>query len=365
MSNSPPSFWTARPILPLDRQNPYLALQHVTLFVKDQDRSLRFYVDCLGFNLFADHRIPGGRWVAVSPPDGTAKLALITPEPHSADYRHIGQASQIVFLTEDIQAKYAQWLERGVAFRHPPKTPAWGGMFTTFEDPDGNSFALIGFDEVSREVEEQRRRAAEKLEAERRSAQELEIAKQVQARLFPQRMPPAKTLEYAGICVQARQVGGDYYDFLDLGQGRLGLVVGDIAGKGIAAALLMANLQASMRSQCAIASDQPQNFLRSVNQLFYENTAEADYATFFFSEYDDKTRRLRYANCGHLPPPFSYGAMRRWNDSTLRPPCWGFLEVGIARSRNVSFFQGTHSCSTPTERPNRSTMPEKNSESGV
>ena len=64
----------------------------------------------------------------------------------------------------------------------------------------------------------------------------------------------------------------------------------------------MANLQASMRSQCAIASDQPQNFLRSVNQLFYENTAEADYATFFFSEYDDKTRRLRYANCGHLSP---------------------------------------------------------------
>jgi serine phosphatase RsbU (regulator of sigma subunit) len=214
------------------------------------------------------------------------------------------------------------------------------------------------------EAEEQRRRAAEKLEAERRSAQELKIAKQVQARLFPQRMPPAKTLEYAGICIQARQVGGDYCDFRDLGRDRLGLVLGDIAGKGIAAALLMANLQASMRSQCAIASDQPQNFLRSVNQLFYENTAEADYATFFFSEYDDKTRRLRYANCGHLPP-FSYGAMRRWNDSTLRPPCWGFLGVGIARSRNVSFFQGTRSCSTPTERPNRSTMPEKNSESGA
>jgi serine phosphatase RsbU (regulator of sigma subunit) len=131
-------------------------------------------------------------------------------------------------------------------------------MFTSFEDPDGNSFALIGFDEVSREVEEQRRRAREKREAERHTAQELEIARQVQARLFPQRMPPAKTLEYGGACIQARQVGGDYYDFLDLGRQRLGLVIADIAGKGIAAALLMANLQASLRSQCATASDQPQ-----------------------------------------------------------------------------------------------------------
>jgi serine phosphatase RsbU (regulator of sigma subunit) len=89
---------------------------------------------------------------------------------------------------------------------------------------------------------------------------------------------------------------------LDLGRGRLGLVIADIAGKGIAAALLMANLQANLRSQCAIASDQPQQFLRSVNQLFYENTADGDYATFFFAEYDDSTQRLRYANCGHLPP---------------------------------------------------------------
>jgi serine phosphatase RsbU (regulator of sigma subunit) len=95
-------------------------------------------------------------------------------------------------------------------------------------------------------------------------------------------------------------VGGDYYDFLSLGRDRLGLVIGDIAGKGIAGALLMANLQANLRSQCAIALDQPQRFLRSVNQLFYENTADSAYATLFFAEYDDQTGRLRYANCGHL-----------------------------------------------------------------
>jgi phosphoserine phosphatase RsbU/P len=175
-----------------------------------------------------------------------------------------------------------------------------GRTFTRFEDVDGNSFGLAGFDELTRGVETRRRALAKKLESGRRAAQELEIAKQVQSRLFPQIHPQLKTLAYAGLCLQARQVGGDYFDFLDLGQERLGLVTGDVSGKGIAAALLMANLQASLRSQCASASDQPQRFLRSVNHLFYENTADGDYATFFFSEYDDKTQRLRYVNCGHL-----------------------------------------------------------------
>jgi len=95
-------------------------------------------------------------------------------------------------------------------------------------------------------------------------------------------------------------VGGDYYDFLDLGRDRVGLVLGDTVGKGIAAALLMANLQANLRGQCAIAFNQPQRLLRSVNQLFYGNTADAAFATLFFGEYDDNKRRLRYANCGHL-----------------------------------------------------------------
>jgi len=130
---------------------------------------------------------------------------------------------------------------------------------------DGNSFVLAGWDDLTREIEWRRRAVAEKLESERRAAQELEIAKHVQARLFPQGAAPLKTLDYAGICLQAREVGGDYYDFLSLGRERLGLVIGDISGKGIAAALLMANLQATLRSQCTMASDQPQRFLRSVN----------------------------------------------------------------------------------------------------
>jgi serine phosphatase RsbU (regulator of sigma subunit) len=108
------------------------------------------------------------------------------------------------------------------------------------------------------------------------------------------------TLEYAGVCIQAQQVGGDYYDFLSLGHNHMGMVLADISGKGIAAALLMANLQANLRTQFAVALDEPERFLRSVNQLFYENTADNAYASLFFGSYDDEKRRLRYANCGHL-----------------------------------------------------------------
>jgi serine phosphatase RsbU (regulator of sigma subunit) len=328
MGNSPSVHGEERSTLCLDRQDPYLRLHCVTIFVRDQDRSLRFYVDQLGFSLVGDvHLKPGYRWVAVAPPDGSAILALVAPKPHSREYKLIGRATPVVFVTEDVLAKFKEWRQRGVRFqstprlrriqyeRHPPaqrstdpsalpveQAPIWGAVFTRFQDVDGNSFALVGFDEISREIEAQRRAAAEKLEAERRAAQELEIAKQVQARLFPQTLPPLRTLDYAGICIQARQVGGDYYDFVNLGGGRVGLVVGDISGKGIAAALLMANLQANLRSQCTIALDQPQRFLRSVNQLFCENTTDCAFATLFFAEYDDQLQRLRYANCGHLSP---------------------------------------------------------------
>ncbi|MCI0392062.1 MAG: SpoIIE family protein phosphatase [Acidobacteria bacterium] len=301
MDNSLTPPWANPSILGVDRQEIYLRIFFSTVFVRDHDRSLQFYLDQLRFNLVSDNRFEGGgRWVAVAPPDGNAILALVVPELGSEEYNLIGRGRQIAFITEDVNAKYEEWRKRGVPFHHPPRIPIWGGMFTIFEDVDGNSFVLVGFDEMSREIEAQRRSVAERLESERRAAQELEIAKQVQARLFPQTLPPLSTLDYAGICIQARHVGGDYYDFLDLGRERLGLVIGDISGKGIAAALMMANLQANLRSQCAIAVDQPERLLQSVNQLFYENTHESAYATLFFAEYDDRARRLQYANCGHL-----------------------------------------------------------------
>ena len=264
---------------------------------------MRFYVDQLGFGVVVDENYEsGGRWVAVAPPDGNTVLALITPKRKSEEYKLIGRSRHAVFVTEDVVTKYEEWQKRGVRFHHPPQTTLWGAIFTRFDDLDGNSFTLVGRDDFVREIEAERRAAAEKLEAERRTAHELEIAKRVQARLFPQTLPQLKTLEYAGVCIQAHEVGGDYYDFLNLGRERFGLVIGDISGKGIGAALLMANLQANLRSQSAIALDQPQRFLRSVNQLFFENTTDSAYATLFFAEYDDTARRLRYANCGHYSP---------------------------------------------------------------
>ncbi|MGC2513967.1 MAG: SpoIIE family protein phosphatase [Terriglobales bacterium] len=143
---------------------------------------------------------------------------------------------------------------------------------------------------------------AERMEADRRTNQEMEIARKVQARLFPQKLPAMNTLEYTGACIQARKVGGDYYDFLELRPGRLALVLADIAGKGVSGALLMANLQANLRSQYAVAVDDLPRLLASVNRLFYENSDDASYATLFFADYDDSSRKLRYANCGHLPP---------------------------------------------------------------
>jgi serine phosphatase RsbU (regulator of sigma subunit) len=313
MSGSRSPLWNVGQSVRLERKDPYLLLQHVTIFVADQERGLRFFVDSLGFRVVLDYRAPaapaggtptwpvGERLLTVAPPDGTARLALVAPAPGSEDHANIGKGRRIVFLTEDVEAKYREWSARGVHFLDPPGATPFEGKLARFEDPDGNRFSLVEVDQFTRQLEEQRRLTEEHQEFERRAARELEIARQVQARLFPQRKPEAQTLEYAGACIQARQVGGDYYDYLDLGRGRIGLVVGDIAGKGIAAALLMANLQANLRSQSATASSQPEQFLRSVNQLFYENTADGDYASFFFSDYDDATRKLRYANCGHLP----------------------------------------------------------------
>jgi sigma-B regulation protein RsbU (phosphoserine phosphatase) len=143
---------------------------------------------------------------------------------------------------------------------------------------------------------------AQRMQAERRSEQEMQIARQVQSRLLPQEAPKLVTLDCAGKCIQTRAVGGDYYDFLEFGSGKLGLVLADISGKGISGALLMANLQASLRGQYALAIEDIPRLLRSVNYLFYKNTETNNYATMFFSIYDDEIRSLRYVNCGHNPP---------------------------------------------------------------
>jgi len=324
---------------PAARPQSYLGLHCINVYVRDQERSLQFYRDILGFRVAFDARLQSGeRWVAVSPPDGTAILSLVIPRPDTQEHKLVGRSTQVVFITEDVPGKFQEWVKRGVRFHVTPRlrrikydanatdpsgllgqgAPIWGGVFARFKDVDGNSFTLVSFDEVTRCLQAERRAAAEKLEAERRDAQEMEIAKQVQSNLFPQTLPSVRTLDYAGTCLQARQVGGDYYDFLDLGSlhrldrgamralpaaaWHLAFVLADISGKGIAAALLMANLQANLRSRYALALDDLPRLLCSVNQLFLENTPVDRYATLFFAVYDDRSREFEYANCGHNAP---------------------------------------------------------------
>ncbi|MGC2636397.1 MAG: SpoIIE family protein phosphatase [Acidobacteriaceae bacterium] len=131
---------------------------------------------------------------------------------------------------------------------------------------------------------------------------EIEIAREVQERLFPQEMPVLPGATVAGHCRPALGVGGDYYDVLALEDGRVGLAIGDVSGKGIAAALLMASLRASLRG---VTLDSPRDFanlMHKVNRLVYEASASNRYATFFFAAFDPNTRRLECVNAGHNPP---------------------------------------------------------------
>lgn len=141
-------------------------------------------------------------------------------------------------------------------------------------------------------------------EAAQREAmkREVEIAREVQERLFPQHPPAVEGLDYCGLCRPARGVGGDYYDFLPLPGGELGVAVGDVSGKGISAALMMASLQASLRGQTMLGPENMAALVERVNRLVYEVSSPERYATFFFAQYDAGSRILTYVNAGHNPP---------------------------------------------------------------
>jgi len=156
-------------------------------------------------------------------------------------------------------------------------------------------------------------------ESERRRKSELEIAANVQQKLFPRNLRPLRTLDYAGQCVAAREVGGDYYDFLPAGDNREVFLLGDVSGKGVPAALLMANLQAAFRSQAEESLCAPAALLESINRHFYHSTAAERFATLFYGLYDDRTRQLRYVNCAHNAPMLlrSSGELERLDATAL------------------------------------------------
>jgi sigma-B regulation protein RsbU (phosphoserine phosphatase) len=131
---------------------------------------------------------------------------------------------------------------------------------------------------------------------------ELEMATEVQRRIFPECAPDTDTLELAGACTPARGVGGDYYDFLLLEGGRVGVAVADVAGKGISAALLMSIVQASLRSQAQSANGRLAELVASMNTLLQKSSGTASYATFFYAQFDPASRLMTYVNAGHNPP---------------------------------------------------------------
>src|SRR5207302_10957913 len=135
-----------------------------------------------------------------------------------------------------------------------------------------------------------------------RLRRELALAAEVQMRLFPDNNPETGTLQLFGVCLPARGVGGDYYDFLHLGDGRIGIALADVAGKGIAAALIMSVVQASLRSLAESDGASLAELAGRLNRLLHRSTGSNSYATFFYAQFDEDSRRLRYVNAGHNPP---------------------------------------------------------------
>lgn len=145
-------------------------------------------------------------------------------------------------------------------------------------------------------IEEQKQR--------QRLENEISIAREVQNQLFPQKLPSVPGVEIEAICKAARSVSGDYYDFIQLSPTHIAIAIADISGKGISAALLMASLQAALRSQVLATDAETLSMAELVSRLnlhLVRNTADDRFATFFIAVYDSATRTLRYTNAGHLP----------------------------------------------------------------
>lgn len=131
---------------------------------------------------------------------------------------------------------------------------------------------------------------------------ELDIAREVQRKLLGHECPKLATLDSGGRCIPARAVGGDLHDFFDLGVGQVGVLLADVSGKGMGAALLMASLQAAFRSRLSMGYVDGPSLVTAVNRQFWEISPLNQFATLFFCHYDERTGFLRYINAGHEPP---------------------------------------------------------------
>jgi sigma-B regulation protein RsbU (phosphoserine phosphatase) len=172
---------------------------------------------------------------------------------------------------------------------------------------------------------------------------ELAIARDLQFQLFPKDVPFTKSLELKGVCAPARMVSGDYYDFMALPDG-LAFAIGDVAGKGISAALLMATIQSTMRTQLSSLNGDPQHrhsaakMVATLNRQLYATTSPEKYATFYFALYDEALHTLTYTNAGHLAPMLLHGSDLRMLDST--GTVVGAFPVAVYEEKTVTLEHG-------------------------
>jgi serine phosphatase RsbU (regulator of sigma subunit) len=131
---------------------------------------------------------------------------------------------------------------------------------------------------------------------------DIQLAAEVQKRLFPEKPPPTAVVTLTGMSLPARSVGGDYYDFLDLGDQRIGIALADVAGKGVAAALIMSVVQAALRIYITEENESLATLAARLNRFLHRSTPANAYATFFYAQIDERMRQLRYVNAGHNPP---------------------------------------------------------------
>lgn len=231
-------------------------------------------------------------------------------------YVFIFEAVAVVFLLIEgaallIGIRMTRTVTRTVDILYDATERVKAGDFTyRTHFPSHDQLTALGeaFDGMTASVERLMRESQERL----RLQSELDIAREVQRQLFPQAVPKIPGLDLYGICRAAQSVSGDYYDFLPLDEHRVGLVLGDVSGKGISAALLMAAIQSALRAQLydsgtdgqgpALAHLSPARVVDRLNRQLFANTPQEKYVTFFFAIYDDRTRKLSYTNAGHLPP---------------------------------------------------------------
>lgn len=208
----------------------------------------------------------------------------------------------LVFL--DIQMPGKSGIEVAAALEPPRPHVIY---CTAFDQYAVNAFELNAVDYLLKPVTRARLgKAMERVRAQISEKttylEEVERAEAVQTSLFPHRLPRLDTLDYTGLCRPVQWVSGDYYDFLHLGEGRLGIALGDVSGKGMSAGLLMAGLQGRLQSQAVQYGLGLEALLGSLNSAIYEATDPGRFVTFFYSVYEDESRTLRYVNAGHNPP---------------------------------------------------------------